>query len=125
MRIACILILTIGVATAAHAAKPNWDSPFGIVCPWAGVKEAGIGWVRGGAGATGLGNWCDTEKTRGVYTWEGSDAELKGDLEAGLTPLPILGYTPAWASSGPNKEAFAPPKNLFDYARFVGDIASR
>jgi len=125
MRIACILILTIGAATAVQAANPNWDSPFGIVCPWAGVKEAGIGWVRGGAGATGLGNWCDTEKTRGVYTWEGSDAELKGDLEAGLTPLPILGYTPAWASSGPNKEASAPPKNLFDYARFVGDIASR
>lgn len=125
MRFVCIVIFTLLTATAVQAAKPDWNSPFGVVCPWAGVKDAGIDWVRGGAGATGLGNWCDTEKTKGVYTWEGSDSELKGDLEQGLTPLPILGYTPAWASSGPNKEASAPPRDMLDYAKFVGDIASR
>jgi len=125
MRVIFAVVALLLVSALAQAAKPNWGSPFGIVCPWAGVKEAGIGWVRGGAGATGLGNWCDTEKTKGVYTWEGSDSELKSDLEAGLTPLPILGYTPTWASSGPNKEASAPPTNLLDYARFVGDIAKR
>jgi hypothetical protein len=125
MRIACTIAVTLLVAASVGAAQLDSDSPFGIVCPWGGVRDAGVGWVRGGAGATALGNWCDTEKTKGVYTWDGSDSELKGDIEQGLTPLPILGYTPAWASSGPNKETSAPPTNLLDYARFVGDIASR
>lgn len=125
MRVACFVILALLTAAAAHAAKLDATSPFGIVCPWGGLKDAGIDWVRGGAGATGLGNWCEIEKEKGVYTWDGSDSELKGDLEQGLIPLPILGYTPAWASSGPKKDASAPPGDLLDYARFVGAIASR
>lgn len=112
MRLIPVFILVLLIATTAQAAAPDWSSPFGIVCPWAGLKPAGIDWVRCGAGATALGNWCDIEKQKGTYTWDGSDNELKSDLQQGLTPLPILGYTPEWASSGPKKEASAPPTDL-------------
>lgn len=116
------LILLLGGAVQA---VPDCGSPFGVVCPWGGLKEAGIDWVRTGAGATALGNWCDIQKTRGSYSWESSDNEFRSVLEQGLTPLPILGYTPGWASSGAKEEVSAPPKDILDYATFVGAVAKR
>lgn len=110
---------------AAFGACPNSSSPFGIVCPWTGVEDTGIGWVRCGAGATALANWPGIEKKKGVFTWESSDGELKRVLEQGLTPLPILGYAPEWASSDTKKHQFGCPTDVLDYGSFAKAIVNR
>lgn len=111
------------VRTTCAAAEA--DSPFGVVCPWGGLDQTGIGWVRCGAGATALGNWPDTEREPGVFTWNNSDAELDAIEEQQLRALPIMGYTPGWASSAPDGKNSAPPKNLHAYSNFVRAFVAR
>lgn len=122
MRAAIVLALVM-VRTACAAAGA--DSPFGVVCPWGGLTKTGIGWVRCGAGATALGNWPDTERERGIFTWTGSDSELETVEEQGLHALPIIGYTPGWASSAPDGKNSAPPKDLHSYSDFVRSFVAR
>ena len=92
------------------------DSPFGVVCPWAGTKDAGMKWIRCGAGCTAL-DWGAIEKERGVFDWQAADAEVRGIIAEGASPLPILGYSPKWASSGPDGNY--PPADLRDWSDFV------
>lgn len=122
MKLAMVAAVVMACAVCAAA---EIDSPFGVVCPWGGLGQAGIGWVRCGAGATALGNWPDTERERGVFTWSGSDGELKTIEEQGLHALPILGYTPGWASSAPDGKNSAPPKDLHTYSDFIKAFVAR
>ena len=122
MRLAIVVTLAL-VCSACGAAEP--ESPFGVVCPWGGLRSAGIRWVRCGAGATALGNWPDTERQRGVFDWTGSDGEIKGIEEQGLMALPIMGYTPGWASSAPDGKNSAPPKDIHSYSDFVKAFVQR
>lgn len=92
------------------------DSPFGVVCPWAGTKDAGMKWIRCGAGCTAL-DWGAIEKERGIFDWKAADAEVRGIIAEGASPLPILGYSPKWASSGPDRNY--PPADLRDWSDFV------
>jgi len=109
-----------------HAAGPDDPSPFGIVCPWPKVGETGARWVRCGAGATQLGDWARIEPQAGQFTWDSADKELREwDQPEGLTPLPILAYTPPWASSGPDGDRAYPPRDLRHYARFVRETVAR
>jgi len=101
------------------------DSPFGIVCPWPEVGQIGAPWIRCGAGATQLGNWPVLEPERGRYDWGPADAELATWGGEGLIFAPILGYTPAWASTGAKSEASYPPGDLADFARFAEAISRR
>ena len=96
--LAIFMCLAVTCACRASAVK-NPDSVFGVVCPWAGTKDAGIKWIRCGAGCTAL-DWGAIEKERGVFDWKAADAEVRGIIAEGASPLPILGYTPKWASSG-------------------------
>ena len=125
MRFVCILMLVLSIGGAACAANLNPSSPFGIVCPWPGVEGTGIGWVRCGAGATALANWPSIEKQKGVFTWESSDGELKRVIEQGLTPLPIIGYSPEWASSDAKKHQSGCPTDVLDYGSFARVIVDR
>ncbi len=101
------------------------DSPFGIVCPWPDVGAIGAPWIRCGAGATQLGNWPVLEPERGKYDWGPADDEFRAWQDEGLIFAPILGYTPAWASTGPKSEASYPPSDLADFARFAEAISRR
>ncbi|HIE09972.1 MAG TPA: hypothetical protein EYP65_09015, partial [Armatimonadetes bacterium] len=103
-------------------------SPFGVVCPWPGLKGVGIRWVRCGAGATQFANWPEIEREPGKFDWSRSDAELRTYYDPeGLSLLPILGYTPKWASKNPSakKPQHWPPADIRLYGRFVKAIVSR
>ena len=115
------LVLTIALILSMSPSALS-DSPFGVVCPWAGTKDAGIKWIRCGAGCTAL-DWGAIEKEHGVFDWKAADAEVRGIIAEGASPLPILGYTPKWASSGP--DGSYPPIVLHDWSDFVYHVVSR
>lgn len=118
-------VTTIIPFVADAAVVQNPSSPFGVICPWGGIKDAGIKWVRCGAGCTAL-DWGAVEKERGVFDWKGADAEVNtGTSGEGVDLLPIFGYTPKWASSGPNGETGYPPKDLRDWSDFVYRMVDR
>ncbi len=104
-----------------------WDNPFGVVNPWPGIGKIGLGWCRCGGGATQLGDWNTIEPTKDKFVWEAAEAEYTKYYagKEGLTPSPLLCYTARWASSGPTGEQLYPPKDLFDYFRFVKAAATR
>jgi hypothetical protein len=125
---ALALTLPIDVAARAGDAEAVSDSPFGVVCPWPGMQEAGIRWCRCGAGATAFANWPDIEKSPGVFDWTAADNELKQYADQyGLSLLPILGYSPKWASRTPDDALhyFSPPKDLTLFSRFVRQCVAR
>ncbi|MHB0999687.1 MAG: glycosyl hydrolase [Armatimonadota bacterium] len=128
MKSICISILaliTMGAISsfADNIRKP--DSPFGIICPWEGVADTGIGWIRCGASATSL-DWNAIEGERGKFNWTNADAEVdKWAVKENLNLLPIFGYTAKWASSGPNGEMAYPPNDLNDWSNFIYQMVSR
>ena len=114
--------------------EDNWlgadvasKSPFGVVCPWPGVEQAGVAWCRVGAGATALANWPGIEKSPGHWDWTAADNEITQLADPlGLSLLPIFGYTPQWASRAPEDTdfQFQPPKDVALFARFVGQCVA-
>ncbi len=119
-----LLCVLLAVPTAADVVRTS-ESPFGVICSWPGIKDAGIKWVRAGAGCSAL-DWGAVEKERGVFDWTNADAEVNGWIrDEGVDLLVILGYTPKWASSGPNGENSAPPRSLKDWTDFVHAVVSR
>ena len=116
-RLILAAILTLAVSSSALS-----DSPFGVVCPWAGTKDAGVKWIRCGAGCTAL-DWGAIEKERGVFDWKAADVEVANAAKEGAALLPILGYTPKWASSGEDQSY--PPADLHDWSDFVFRMVSR
>ena len=121
--ISIIALLIIPQMLSATTIKSP-EVEFGVICPWGGIKDAGVQWVRCGAGCTAL-DWGAIEKGRGVYDWTNADNEVKSTLAENGAILPILGYSPKWASSGPNGEGAYPPKDLKDWSDFVYRIVSR
>ena len=112
----------------ADVAEVASDSPFGIVCPWPGIQEAGVKWCRVGAGATAFINWPDIEKSPGSWDWSAADNELKQAADPlGLSLLPIFGYTPKWASRMPEDAdcQFYPPREVSQFSRFVRQCVAR
>lgn len=124
-RLFAVPLLCALLAVPALAAVTNRDSPFGVICSWPGIRDAGVKWVRCGAGCSAL-DWGAVEKERGVYNWKNADAEVNGwTKDEGVELLVIFGYTPKWASSGPNGENSAPPRDLKDWTNFVHTVVSR
>lgn len=122
---AALILCALLSAPALSAAVRNPDSPFGVICSWDRIRDAGVKWVRCGAGCTAL-DWGAVEKARGVYDWKNADAEVNGWTEKeGVDLLVILGYTPKWASSDANGDNSAPPRDLRDWTDFVYNVVSR
>ncbi len=118
--------LVLPGADGASGPPARQDSPFGIVCPWGHLKDAGISWVRCGAGATALGNWANIHKGPAQFDWKSSDSELYGVCNTeNLSPLVILGYTPDWLSTGEKDKSAYPPKDYLQYADFVKSAVTR
>ncbi len=115
------MVAALPAQSATAPVSPPWENPYGVVNPWHGIGEIGLGWCRCGGGATPLGSWNVIEaEGPGRFNWSASDSDLAEWLEKNrLTPVPILCYTPSWASSGPGGEHTYPPRDLFDYYRFV------
>ncbi len=119
-----LLVFLLGQSVLANVLR-NPKSPFGVICPWEGIEDAGIRWVRCGAGCTAL-DWGAINKAPGVFEWNHADNEVRNSCDKYKADLlVILGYTPKWASSGPNGEPAYPPKNLSDWSEFVRRIVYR
>jgi hypothetical protein len=125
---ASLALLTSIVPAMAGQAEVASDSPFGVVCPWPGIEKAGARWCRVGAGATAFVNWPEIEKSAGSWDWTAADNELKQLADPlGLSLLPILGYTPKWASRAPEDAdwQFHPPRDVARFSRFAGQCVAR
>jgi len=118
--------LTASVPVTPASIPREQIPPFGVVCPWSGLKDLGVSWVRCGAGATALGNWADIHKGPGVFNWKGSDEELNGICaQEGLSPLVILGYTPTWLATAEKDAQATPPRDYLQYADFTRTCVGR
>ncbi len=88
------------------------------------ISELGIDVVRFDVG------WAGVQPTEREWQWETCDRLAAVSREFGLGLLPILGYSPQWASTGdPNAAvwqdwAFSPPRPM-DYAWFAYQAAAR
>ena len=100
------------------------DRFFGVVCPWEGVQTLGVTTIRCGGGATQLGDWPGIQPQRGAWRWQPADEEMDLYQRLSIDPLPILSYSPLWATSVPGVHN-APPAEPLDYARFAEAFVSR
>jgi O-antigen ligase len=74
--------------------------------------------------------WSALEPARGRFAWASSDRILQAAARHGLSVLPVLWTTPAWARAPSASARFpptetAPPADPEDFARFVGAFARR
>lgn len=72
--------------------------------------------------------WRNIEPEPGQFTWEATDRAVALASRYGLRLVPILMYTPRWASSAayaPLDYHLAPPVNLRDYRDFVYAVVNR
>lgn len=121
--ILALALSATGLSLGTPVQHPS--SPFGVICSWSGIRDAGIKWVRCGAGCSAL-DWGAIERERSVFFWNDADSEVDNCRKIERADLlPILGYTPKWASSGPHGENNYPPKDLKDWSHFVYQIVRR
>jgi hypothetical protein len=71
-------------------------------------------------------NWEGTETSPGTYNWSVSDAIVRASASHGLQLLPIVEFTPRWASSHPSSawDEYAPTRSS-DYAGFMTQLIRR
>lgn len=120
-----VLLLSIPNLCSAEAKRATADSPspFGVCNPWEGVKEAGIKWVRCGAGSTAL-DWNGIQPAPDKMAWAQADAEVADAESKGLSLLPIIGYTARWAARFPGTPN-DPPSDLATWRNWVGQLVGR
>ena len=74
-------------------------------------------------------DWSELEPARGKFVWRALDATVDRAVGAGLRTVVVLTNTPKWAAldSGAPESVWRhqPPRNVADWARFVGAAATR
>lgn len=72
-------------------------------------------------------NWAGGETSPGVYNFRQSDRVMRAASRYGLDVLPVVLYTPLWASSKPlaKEPHLYAPKDPQLYANFVGALVRR
>jgi hypothetical protein len=71
-------------------------------------------------------SWGDVQPTAGdQYAWAGFDRLVAEGTRRGLKPIPILGYTPAWARPAGCVSDKCAPADPGQFARFAGAAAQR
>jgi polysaccharide biosynthesis protein PslG len=73
-------------------------------------------------------NWDALEPGRGQYDWSSADRIVRAAASHGLQLLPIIEFTPLWASShpsGPFNFSEYPPAHNSDYGAFMTTIVDR
>ena len=70
--------------------------------------------------------WAAIETAPGVYNWSGTDAIVGAAASHGLQVLPIVEFTPRWASSNPHGAyLYYAPSNPATYAQFLTALIDR
>jgi polysaccharide biosynthesis protein PslG len=72
-------------------------------------------------------DWNGDEPAPGQYSWGRDDGIVAAAASHGLQLLPIIEFTPRWASSQPNSNSSAeyPPARNSDYAAFMTALVGR
>ncbi len=84
------------------------------------LRAAGVRLLRVAIG------WDGTEPRRGTRDWTFWDGVFRLAEERGVTLLPYVCYTPEWAAPRGRREPWtAPPRDVRDFASFVGEAAAR
>lgn len=68
--------------------------------------------------------WSAVEPVRGTYRWAGVDEMVGLTAERGISLLPVVAYSPPWATSSPGTNK-AGPTDPDDYAAFVAALVWR
>lgn len=139
---AIILLLSAGVLTASVA---HTDAPLGpphqvrTTNPKVGVhtrltdeveaakirrtlemvREMGARWI------VEYFPWAYIEPLPGLYDWKHADLVIDHAIHQGLTVIARLGMVPQWARPPDSAPSFLDEERYPDFARFVGDFASR
>jgi hypothetical protein len=70
--------------------------------------------------------WAAIEPTPGLYDWSNTDAIVAGAARHGLQMLPIVEFTPRWASShSQSAYLYYAPRNPASYAQFLAALIDR
>lgn len=102
----------------SYGSRLSTMSPEAIDAAFADALQLGASWVRDDL------SWSRVQPTPGAYNWESFDAVVDAADAHGLSVVPILVFTPAWARpAGCNNWACAPAPDAF--AKFARDAANR
>jgi polysaccharide biosynthesis protein PslG len=104
----------------------------GVQLPWLPPEHRQIEMALAAAtGAAFIGldfDWRRIEPERGKFRWDETDEVVRLARKYNLRLVPMLLYTPRWASSAPYAPLDyhrAPPADLEDYRRFVFAVVDR
>lgn len=116
---------------APQTSTPPGNSPFGLnlalaqryapgdMAPAAALaRSLGMKWSREEI------SWEAVEPVKGTYQWEKIDRAVELAAANRQEILGLLGYCATWARRDPAAHA-SPPRDVEDYARFVGQTVSR
>ncbi|MFB6219000.1 MAG: hypothetical protein ABEH77_07485 [Halobacteriaceae archaeon] len=86
--------------------------------------DCGARWIREDA------RWEEAEAVEGEWDWSRWDALYEAGRERGYAFLPILDYTPPWASTAPadapeRERDHSPPRDTGDWREFVERFVER
>jgi polysaccharide biosynthesis protein PslG len=72
-------------------------------------------------------DWDQIETTQGSYDWTALDAFMASAAKAGMKVLPVVLWSPHWASSCPDKDTYrnCPPAHPEDFGNFVATLIGR
>jgi GH35 family endo-1,4-beta-xylanase len=131
-----IISLTL-LAPGAHQPQiegvtPEFFGLSGVQIPWLAPEyqepEMGLA-AASGARYIGLDfSWRRIEPQPGQYDWTGTDRVVALAKQYGLRLVPMLLYTPIWASTAPYAPLDyhrAPPTDYGDYREFVYQVVNR
>jgi hypothetical protein len=105
---------------AESAARP---SPYGVnahvptAAEFKAIQKAGFGWARVDL------TWNWVEPAPGLFRWDELDRLVTDARGRGVRLVGILGYCPAWASSGP--DIFYPPRDTAQWKNYVRAMVGR
>jgi polysaccharide biosynthesis protein PslG len=66
-------------------------------------------------------DWSHIAASKGTYSWTGTDAFMTNAARGGMEVLPVMVYSPTWASTCPtaSRPQLCPPTNYTDLGDFI------
>lgn len=70
-------------------------------------------------------NWARVQPTPTTWDWRNVDDIVDVARSRGIAVLPVVGYTPAWARVAGGTDERAAPRDVAEFARFLGAAVAR
>ncbi len=125
-----LALLALGLAPAMASAAGPQPGVYMLDEDFAGADGSAAAVAASAAGATEIRKdflWRSIEPEPGRFDWTGTDRAMAGTAAAGLTLVPTLVTTPAWATAQPGVliPGVFPPADPGTYAAFAAAVAAR